>query len=224
MFGAVQLKSAEDGDINPLAKDSKGSGPKRKANVEIMYCAMFGSASYDGSQRRMIYGTEVGGDGFSTSASGYAFGLGAHIPVYRLSNKTTIWLVPTFTFGGYFEDVHKRIEHPYEEDPSGSSLNVEFQLHGTYGLAFWQKRQTQFEIEGGLGLTYRMYGYGSVSEEYNGVMEDSGRLLPTTQVELSFKVTNSVVYRLRFKTDIFESQLNGGVTARQMNLALVIGY
>lgn len=216
---ATVIASAQVTDSNEVDEELRTVSPKRQSNFELVLMYTNGSATGD------VYGvanngTVYKGGRVSKSEIGLSYGFGMHIPVINVSSTSTIWLVPAITHGYFFDDFREETISGNLRT-GGALLNVEVQLHATIGYGGLRKKYSVWGIEGGLGATFRAGGYGSETENNNTSPGDIYRILPTLLIDFSYTPKN--VYRIRIMSDILQSSMSYGISARQYSLALVIG-
>lgn len=212
---------AQEGFGEPEEVQTVSKGPKRIANVEFTIGTLFGFAS---GPRDVVdeNGVVQSTENVSMSASGLMIGIGMHIPVYYVNDYSTVWLIPTATAGILFNNFREELNSSGFSSSVTSTGVAELQLHATYGIGALRKRNSHWGVEGGIGLTYRTSGYGANTGSNNDALNDSPRVLPTVLVDVSYAPKG--VYRLRIVSDIFNSSLLGGVSARHLSIGLVFGW
>lgn len=215
----VTLKAQDSlADKEEIATVSKG--PKRVVNVEFFGGVLFGYASAE-IPNVAENGVVNGSKQISMSSGGLSLGISMHIPVFSVDAKTTIWLIPSLTSGVFLNDF-RDYQHGRNSNYSTTVGSAEANMHITYGIGGLRRSNSRWGVEAGIGATYRGSGYGAETRAGDETMEDGARVLPTILVDVSY--TPNGVYRLRLMSDIFNSSLLSGVSARQLSVSLVIGW
>lgn len=176
---------------------SSSKGPKRKTNFEYIGAILVSNASLE------VPNAGENGETITSSSSStaFAFGAGMHIPLSSLSESTTLWLVPSVLLG-----------IATSSDVSDGGLLVQVPVHVSFGYGALRKRNSQWGIEGGLGVTLRT----ALSSNSEGLTVN-----PSAMVDITY--APSGVYRLRFMTDILSTKHSDFLTSRQFSIGLVIG-